>query len=523
MTTDITRKVLAPEDLGIGRLFERVRDAVVVADATNGRIVLWNPTAEAMFGYSADEALGMSVSALVPQPLKVRHSEGLARYRATGHGHIVDAGGVVEVPALRKSGDEIRVELSLNPIDQVRLEGTFVLAIIRDVTERTRLRLASERQLRDIESLYRADSVLHRSLRLDDVLQGLVDLATDIMRADKSAVLVWDADHERLVPGASRGFRPESLTAMSHGHGAGIGDYVVLTGQAIAVEDTTDDSFVMHDITDAEGIRSFMHVPVQVSGEVFGVFAVHYRDTHSFTNDEKRMLEALAQRAALAIENARLYERAQTAAVLEERQRLARELHDAVTQTLFAASLIAETLPKVWRMNQERGERSLVDLRRLTWGALAEMRTLLLELRPAALTEAPLSELIQQLAQATAARGDLDVNVSAVGQHRVPHDVQLAVYRLAQEALNNVIKHAAAKRVDVELQVQAETVYLSVVDDGRGFDAQSIPAGHLGLGIMGERAAAIGAMLTVDSRPGAGTRVALHWSAASGVGAPSST
>ncbi len=481
MTADITRKVLAPEDLGIGRLFERVRDAVVVADATNGRIVLWNPTAEAMFGYSADEALGMSVSALVPQPLKVRHSEGLARYRATGHGHIVDAGGVVEVPALRKSGDEIRVELSLNPIDQVRLEGTFVLAIIRDVTERTRLRLASERQLRDIESLYRADSVLHRSLRLDDVLQGLVDLATDIMRADKSAVLVWDADHERLVPGASRGFRPESLTAMSHGHGAGIGDYVVLTGQAIAVEDTTDDSFVMHDITDAEGIRSFMHVPVQVSGEVFGVFAVHYRDTHSFTNDEKRMLEALAQRAALAIENARLYERAQTAAVLEERQRLARELHDAVTQTLFAAR------------------------------------------RPAALTEAPLSELIQQLAQATAARGDLDVNVSAVGQHRVPHDVQLAVYRLAQEALNNVIKHAAAKRVDVELQVQAETVYLSVVDDGRGFDAQSIPAGHLGLGIMGERAAAIGAMLTVDSRPGAGTRVALHWSAASGVGAPSST
>jgi signal transduction histidine kinase len=252
-----------------------------------------------------------------------------------------------------------------------------------------------------------------------------------------------------------------------------------------------------------------------VSGEVFGVFGVHYGATHAFTNDETRMLEALGQRAALAIENARLYERAQEAAVLEERQRLARELHDAVTQTLFAASLIAETLPSVWRMNHERGERSLGDLRRLTWGALAEMRTLLLELRPAALTEALLTDLIQQLGQATAARGDLEVSVTATGRQRLPRDIQLTVYRLAQEALNNVIKHAAAKRVEVDLQVQADGVYLRVVDDGRGFDAQSIPAGHLGLQIMGERAAGIGATLTVDSRPGAGTRIDVRWRALS--------
>jgi PAS domain S-box-containing protein len=504
-------RVLEPADLGIGRLFEHVRDAVVVADAASGRIVLWNATAETMFGYSADDALGMSVAALVPTRLRARHQTGLARYSETGHGKIVDAGRVVEVPALHKSGDEIIVELSLNPIEAPSVEGRFVLAIIRDVTERTKLRLQTERQLRDIESLYRADEVLHRSLRLEDVLQGLVNLATDFMGTDKSLVLVWDASHQALVPRAARGFPPESLAGVAVEPGEGVAGRVAITGRSIAVEDTARRPHSTRKFTDAPGIRAFICIPIQVSGEVFGIFSVHYTQPHVFTNDEKRMLEALAQRAALAIENARLFERAQEAAVLEERQRMARELHDAVTQTLFAASLIAETLPSVWRMNQDRGEGALADLRRLTWGALAEMRTLLIELRPAALTEAPLADLVQQLGQATAARGNVHVDVTATGQHRLPHDVQIALYRLGQEALSNVIKHAAAHHVEVHLAIRAESVSLSVADDGRGFDAQAIPPGHLGLGIMRERAEAIGAALTVDSSPGAGTRVMIAW------------
>jgi PAS domain S-box-containing protein len=517
MTAELnSTRVLAPADLGIGRLFQHVRDAVVVVDAADGRIVLWNPTAEAMFGYSADEALAMPVSVLVPQRLKARHRAGLARYRVTGHGRIVDGDGAVEVPARHKSGHEFMVELSLNPIEEAPLGGRFVMAIIRDVTERTRLRLESERQLREIESLYRADAVLHRSLRLEDVLQGLVDLATDIMGADKSTVLVWDARHERLVPGAARGFQPESIADLSFAPGEGIAGLVATTGRAIAVEDTDRDPRVAHQITQREGISSFLHVPVQVSGEPFGVFGVHYTSPHTFTSDEQRMLESLAQRAALAIENARLHERAQQVATLEERQRLARELHDAVTQTLFAASLIAETLPSVWRLNHERGERSLADLRRLTWGALAEMRTLLLELRPAALSEAHLTDLVQQLGQATAARGDLEVSTTATGQARLPDHVHHAVYRLAQEALNNVVKHAQARRVEVELRVNPHSVHLSVLDDGCGFDVGTVRADHFGLRIMRERAEAIGATLNVDSRHGAGTRVTVTWHDPSG-------
>src|SRR5262249_30190176 len=199
-------RALVPADLGIGRLFEHVRDAVIVADAATGRVVLWNPTAERMFGYAATEALGMPVSVLVPTRMKARHHAGLARYRKTGHGHIIDGGGVVEVAAMHRSGAEIMVELSLNPIGNGLVGGPFVLAIVRDVTERTRLHHSAQQQLRDIESLYQADEVLHRSLRLEDVLRGLVDLAIDMLGADKSSVLVWDADRRRLVSGAARGF-----------------------------------------------------------------------------------------------------------------------------------------------------------------------------------------------------------------------------------------------------------------------------------------------------------------------------
>src|SRR5262249_9674227 len=282
---------------------------------------------------------------------------------------------------------------SLNPIREAAVEGRFVLAIVRDVTERTKLRLELEKRLRDIETLYRADEVLHRSLRLDDVLQGLVDLAADILQADKSSVLVWDANDEFLVPGATRGFRPQTLARMRHARGDGILGCVAVSGRPMAIEDASTDPRVFRQITEPEGIRSFAHVPIKANGDVIGVFSVNYCQLHKFTNDEERMLEALAQRAALAMENARLYERAQQVAVLEERQRLARELHDAVTQTLFAASLVAEALPRLWQKSRQQGEQSLSELRRLTWGALAEMRTLLLELRPTALTEAPLSEL----------------------------------------------------------------------------------------------------------------------------------
>lgn len=133
-------KDIRPEDLGFGRLFERVRDALIVADAETQRIVLWNQAATKMFGYSLSEALELRVEVLVPAPLKAQHRTGMARYAETGHGAYIDSHELLNLPALRRDGAEIRIELSLSPIeladDETDGPGRFVLAIVREVTER---------------------------------------------------------------------------------------------------------------------------------------------------------------------------------------------------------------------------------------------------------------------------------------------------------------------------------------------------------------------------------------------------
>ena len=208
-----------------------------------------------------------------------------------------------------------------------------------------------------------------------------------------------------------------------------------------------------------------------------------------------------------------MYEQAQQAAALEERQRPARELHDAVTQTLFSASMIAEVLPGLWQRNAEQAQRRLEELRRLSRGALAEMRPLLVELRPGALVDMPLPDLLRQLAEATMSHGRLTVEVLVSGERALPADVQVVLYRTAQEVLNNILKHARAQRAEVRLQCDADAVELRISDDGCGFDPADIPPGHFGVSIMRERAASIGATPVVESRPGAGTCITLSWPA----------
>ncbi len=263
-----------------------------------------------------------------------------------------------------------------------------------------------------------------------------------------------------------------------------------------------------------KGIRAWMWVPLAVKGHVIGGIGVAHTKPNNFTSHHAALALIVANQAAITMVNAQLYEQAQTAATLEERQRLAQNLHDAVNQSLFSASLIAEVLPRLWERDPDEARQSLEDLRRLTRGAMAEMRGLLAELRPLVLTDSDLGDLLRQLGDALTGRTNIPVAVTITGQETLPAGIQVSLYRLCQEALNNIAKHASAKQVWIMLHFDAGLVTLRIRDDGCGFDPEDVPSGHYGLSMMRERAKAIGADLSIDSQPGYGSEIFIRWLAA---------
>lgn len=301
---------------------------------------------------------------------------------------------------------------------------------------------------------------------------------------------------------------PESLAPLLNGHAPQrIADVWSADPAAQSLRSLLDKSAAVL----LEGIRAWMWVPLAVKGRVIGGIGIAHTRPDSFTAHHANLALNVANQAAITLVNAQLYEQAQTLATLQERQRLAQNLHDAVNQSLFSASLIAEVLPRLWQRNPDEGRQSLEDLRRLTRGAMAEMRGLLVELRPLVLTDSDLGDLLYQLGDALMSRTNILVAVTVTGQGALPAEVQVTLYRLCQEGLNNIAKHAQASQVAINLQYDAGSVELHIRDNGRGFDPTQIPSGHYGLSIMRERAKAIGAALSVTSQPGHGAEIAIHW------------
>jgi signal transduction histidine kinase len=258
-------------------------------------------------------------------------------------------------------------------------------------------------------------------------------------------------------------------------------------------------------------------VPLVIRGEVFGAMAFTYENRRSLNDSELRIARAFADQAALAIENARLRARIEEAAIEAERTRLARDLHDSVTQSLFAASLKGEALAELLGDQEGAPLEAVEEIRRLTRGALAGMRTMLLEMRADGVAQTPLPELLRHLVEASGSRIGADVRLSVEGQRVLPAEVQTALYRIAQEALNNVTRHARAVRAWVDLRLGEAGARLEIGDDGIGFDGQG-GAGHFGLHTMRERADAVGARYQVVSGAGRGTVVTVEWPLGEGEG-----
>ncbi len=262
--------------------------------------------------------------------------------------------------------------------------------------------------------------------------------------------------------------------------------------------------------------RDVALVPLSLSGTVLGELAVYLAPDQALGEDELRYLVALADQGAVAVRNSSLFRTAEQSAALVERHRLARELHDSVSQALFSMTLHARAAQRHLAAGELRQEDpvalELDRLHTLTRTALAEMRALIFELRPGALAEEGLAAALSKHAAAVSAREQLEVTVDAPAERVLLRpDAEEHVYRVVLEALNNAVRHAGATRVRITLTpLDHAHLRVGVDDDGSGFDPAARRPGHLGLSTMRDRALAVGGVLTVDSAPGAGTRVVLE-------------
>ena len=255
-------------------------------------------------------------------------------------------------------------------------------------------------------------------------------------------------------------------------------------------------------------LYALLTVPLHVNGGVIGVLDV-VNKAGGFTEEDVPVMSVFANQAAMAIEHARLKEQAEQLAVLGERQRLARELHDSVTQSLYSVTLYANAAALALAAGkQDVTANYLNELQETAKEGMRDMRLLIFELHPPVLETEGLVAALQARLAAVEGRAGLQTEFRVEGERRLPIAVESELYWIAQEALNNVRKHAAARRVSVTLLFTATTITLEVRDDGVGFDLQSVPVeGWGGLRTIAERAAHVGGKLTYASTPGEGTQV----------------
>ncbi len=291
----------------------------------------------------------------------------------------------------------------------------------------------------------------------------------------------------------------------------------------LAADQRSNYSIVFGDMLTQEDLQLFILAPMITHQKIGGLIGIVFRNPEMEISQQQMLLmEKMAVDVTDLTRNAYLLDQSIELATLEERQRIARDLHDSVSQMLFSASMFSSILPQRIRRDPQSALETADELRRLTRGALAEMRTLLLELRPAGITRVPLRELMVQLTEAISGRSEFSLEVDLNDFPPLPEDVQIVFYRITQEALNNIAKHAEAKHVLLRLTASPSwdsslledwhgEVCLNVKDDGIGFDSGMLNYEHFGLGIMQERAMSIQAQFRLQSEPGKGTEVILIW------------
>jgi signal transduction histidine kinase len=338
----------------------------------------------------------------------------------------------------------------------------------------------------------------------------VVKLIQKTFEYDHVAVALVEEDYVVYRYGAGRlwedpafDFNPSHLKIGSEG----VTGRVAASGELIYLPDVREDPGYVE--MEGSGTLSEVTVPIKTKGKVIGVLDAQSESLNAFDEIDLAVLQSLADQTAVAVENARLYKQAQQLAVVEERNRLARELHDSVTQALYGITLHAEA---AFRQIKARkiplANEQLAELRNTAQDALREMRLLIFELRPSVVEMQGLVPALQARLEAVEERAGMGVEFNTEGKLELSDQLQDGLYRIAQEALNNALKHAKAQNITLNLIDRGGRVTMEIHDDGIGFKPdEEIEGGGLGLDGIIERAELMGADLLLDSWPGKGTTI----------------
>jgi ligand-binding sensor domain-containing protein/signal transduction histidine kinase len=365
-----------------------------------------------------------------------------------------------------------------------------------------------EKRTREIEALYEADERILRNVTLNQVFQTLVDVSVSMLKADRSVVFAWNEDQRKILPRVSRGFRPETLYALNFEEQEGLVGRAMKTGEPIIVSDLKlkDLRGDIQTVIRAEGIQSFAHFPLAVDGRVLAVFNVGYTRPNALNEDTVRLFTALVHRAELSIANMELFEQTKDLAVMEERNRLARDLHDSAKQKAFAALAQLGTANGLWKTRSEGIQSHLREAETLVYEVIQELTFLIQEIYPIALQDKGLPTMLREYVFEWENRNDAVVNLTIRNERALPLETEQAIYRVIQEALANISRHSRASRVDVSLVYNPDSLQVMIADDGLGFEMNQKAKG-LGFRSMRDRIGSIRGTIQIQSAPGQGTRV----------------
>jgi signal transduction histidine kinase len=376
--------------------------------------------------------------------------------------------------------------------------------------ENARLYESSTRWLRRFESLNEVGNALSSELELEPLLALVANRLHDLVDAKLVLIALPEADVLRVA--AAEGESAYGVAGMELALSGSKAGRVLERGRSERIDSLLDDPEVDQQATRRLGVHSALYVPLLVRGRAIGVVIAHDKQgpTPVFSEDDLRLAESLAARAAIAVDLSERVSRDSVRRVVEaqelERARLARELHDETGQAL--TSILLGLKPLEQTVDSAEAREALMSVRELVISTLQGVRRLAVELRPSALDDFGLVPAVERLAETFREQSGMRVDLeSQLGEGRLPSEAETTVYRVIQEALTNVIKHAGADRVSILLQRKNSSVVAVVEDDGSGFDPGDTRADALGLAGMRERLSLAGGRLQVESTPGTGTTV----------------